>query len=57
MLEYRLPALSALGVDLRDLDVCAADFSASSFDGVLGLDFLRGRVLAIDFQTGTIDLR
>jgi hypothetical protein len=57
MVEYRLPAFSALGIDFYDFEVCAADFSASSFDGVLGLDFYRNRVLTIDFQLGTIDLR
>lgn len=44
MNEFRLPALSALGVDLYDFDVWALDLPDSTFDGVLGMDFFRNRV-------------
>jgi hypothetical protein len=54
--EFRLQALSALGIDFVPFDVIAADFSGSSFEGVLGLDFCRGRELKIDFRAGTIEL-
>jgi hypothetical protein len=55
--EHRLPALSALSVDMHDFDVAEHDFGASSFDGVLGKDFFRGKVLTIDFRNGTIELQ
>ncbi len=56
MFEYRLPVLSALGLDVHDFDVLAVDLSASSFDGVLGMDFFRDKVLTIDFRNATIEL-
>jgi Aspartyl protease len=37
-------------------DVLLHDYSASRFDGVLGLDFLRGHELTIDFPRGQISL-
>jgi len=49
--------LESLGMDRRPIHVAAHALpSGTFFDGVLGLDFFRGRVLEIDFQTGQIDL-
>jgi hypothetical protein len=52
-----LTRLSALGQPRFGLSVIAHALPASSaVDGLLGLDFLRGHVLTIDFQTGSIIL-
>lgn len=49
--------LGALGRELSGLPVLAHTVPASAgIDGVLGLDFLRGTVLHVDFQKGAIDL-
>jgi hypothetical protein len=49
--------LTALGHDCLNLPVLGHTIPPStSADGVLGLDFLRGHVLTIDFQTGQIIL-
>ena len=49
--------LTALGHDRLNLLVLAHTLPPStSADGVLGLDFLRGHVLTIDFQAGQITL-
>jgi predicted aspartyl protease len=56
---YRLPvaALGALGQNRTNFPVVAHDLPpTSSVDGVLGLDFLRGQILTIDFQKGEITL-
>ncbi len=51
----------ALGISLKNFSVCSYDFLANSvlatIDGVLGLDFYKGRVLTIDFQKFTITLK
>jgi hypothetical protein len=56
---FRLPVLSltALGQTRSNLLVAAHNLPASaSVDGVLGLDFLRGHILTIDFVKGEITL-
>lgn len=53
----RLHALRALGQERADFPVLAHTLPPSaSIDGVLGLDFMRGRAVTIDFRTGRIDL-
>jgi hypothetical protein len=55
--QVRLTSLEALGQTRPGFDVLAHTLPPSAgIDGVLGLDFLRGHVLKIDFQTGQIDL-
>jgi predicted aspartyl protease len=49
--------LSALGKDRVGLPVVAHTLPpAAAFDGLLGLDFIRGMTLTIDFRAGLIDL-
>ena len=49
--------LSALGVDRLGFGVlCHTLPSAVTIDGLLGLDFFRGRILTLDFQAGQITL-
>ena len=49
--------ITALGCDQRGMAVLAHDMpSGLRLDGLLGLDFLRGRVLSLDFRSGTVDL-
>jgi predicted aspartyl protease len=49
--------LEALGVSRDDLPVLCYELpSTAGFDGVLGLDFLRGCVLTLDFKTGRLTL-
>ncbi len=51
-------SLTALGKQLTDFPVLSHTLPASSgVDGLLGLDFLRGSKLAIDFSTGTVTLK
>lgn len=57
--EYapRIPvmSLSALGVECRDFPILAHTLPPSTtVDGLFGLDFFRGRSLAIDFRKGRI---
>ncbi len=50
--------LFALGHARQDFPVAAYDFPpAVTVDGLLGLDFLRGRVLTLDFARGRVGLR
>ena len=50
--------LSALGHDRVGLPVLAHNLPATTMaDGLLGLDFLRGGILTIDFNAGQITLR
>ena len=50
--------LQAFGEDRRRLTVAAHDLPPEApFDGLLGLNFFRGRELCIDFRAGRIDLR
>lgn len=54
---FRLSRLNALGVQRTNLDIFGHSFPpTASTDGVLGLDFVRGLNLQLDFRTGTIDL-
>jgi len=47
----------ALGRECHDFPVLAHTLPPSAgVDGVLGLDFLRGQVLTIDFQSGSLTL-
>jgi hypothetical protein len=48
--------LSCLGVAATSVRVAAHDVQTVGIDGLLGLDFLRDHVLAIDFQNGKITL-
>jgi predicted aspartyl protease len=51
-------AVTALGVTLTRFEIHAVSPSASvTIDGLLGLDFLRGRVLTLDFARGRMALR
>jgi aspartyl protease len=55
----RLPLtkISALGHDRLDFPVlCHTLPTSAPIDGLLGLDFLRGHVLTVDFQSGEITL-
>jgi predicted aspartyl protease len=50
--------IDALGQDRRNFEVVAHTLPPSaSVDGLLGLDFLRGQELTIDFRAGQITLR
>src|SRR5262245_57192293 len=52
-----LRRLAALGVTRNAFPVLAPDVPVStSADGLLGLDFLRGLKLEIDFRAGTLEL-
>jgi hypothetical protein len=56
----RLPVkrLSALGQECFDFPVLAHTLPTSAgVDGLLGLDFIRGKTLKIDFRAGLIDLQ
>ena len=49
--------LSALGCERVDLPVvCHTLPSSTAYDGLLGLDFFRGREIRIDFRNGQIEL-
>ena len=53
----RVSRLIALGQHRTNFSVICHELPPSAaIDGVLGLDFLRGHVLTIDFKTGTIVL-
>lgn len=53
-----LTRLTALGQHRFGFPVIAHNLPPSSaLDGLLGLDFLRDRVLTLDFQAGTITLK
>ncbi len=53
----RLPALFALGHMKEEFVVLVHAVDASeSIDGVIGLDFLRGHRLCLDFVSGEIEL-
>ncbi len=55
--KITIEKLAALGNEKADFLVIAHDFPpTSSVDGVLGLDFLRGNVLTVDFVQGEIKL-
>ena len=49
--------LAALGHERVDLPViCHTLPSSTAYDGLLGLDFFRGREIRIDFRSGQIEL-
>ena len=55
--KITIEKLTALGNEKDDFQVIAHDFPpTSTVDGVLGLDFLRGNVLTVDFVKGEIEL-
>jgi hypothetical protein len=55
--QLALLKLSALGQDRTDFPVlCHTLPPGATVDGLLGLDFIRGHVLRIDFQTGLLTL-
>jgi clan AA aspartic protease (TIGR02281 family) len=55
--DARLDSLHALGRERLDFDVVVLDMSTVvGIDGLLGLDFLRGAKLTIDFVAGEITL-
>ncbi len=55
--EIRIDKLCALGKVVTDLAIlCHTLPPGAGFDGVLGLDFLRGRRLTIDFRAGLLSL-
>jgi predicted aspartyl protease len=50
---FSIPSFTALGITLKNMEICAYDFLAqgvlSDFDGVLGLDFIEQHKICIDF--------
>jgi hypothetical protein len=53
----QLPVLTALGQARQDFVVAANDFPiGTETNGLLGLDFLRGLVLRLDFARGRLSL-
>ena len=56
--KITIEKLTALGKTKDDFQIIAHDFPpTSTVDGVLGLDFLRGNVLTVDFVKGEIELK
>ena len=50
--------IDALGQEREDFEVLAHTLPASArIDGLLGLDYMRDRVLTVDFRAGTVALR
>ena len=57
VLEVRLARIHALGKKKTDFSIlCHTLPPSASVDGVLGLDFLRGQRLVIDFRAGLLAL-
>ena len=57
VLEVRLARIYALGKAVSDFSVlCHTLPPSTAVDGVLGLDFLRGGRLTIDFRAGLLEL-
>lgn len=55
--RIKLNRISALGQERADFAVlCHTLPSSATVDGLLGLDFLRGQILTIDFGNGEITL-
>lgn len=55
--KLKLDLLSALGQDALNYEVLVCDLPSSlGVDGLLGLDFYRGKHLHLDFENGFIDL-
>jgi predicted aspartyl protease len=55
--EFRLDSLTALGVEVKPMNVIAMDLQGRGYEGLLGMDFFRDRALKIDFRNGTIELQ
>ena len=57
---FRIPRIEALGIVQTDFEICSYDFFSnnifSTFDGVLGLDFLREHKICIDFRESMITM-
>ena len=54
---FRVQSVAALGQFRDDLILVAHDLPFSpQIDGVLGLDFLRGHCLTLDFRAGELEL-
>jgi predicted aspartyl protease len=55
--RLKVSEIAALGRAQRDFPVIAQPLPANlRIDGLLGLDFLRGAVLTVDFKSGAITL-
>lgn len=55
--RLKVDLVSALGLEMVQMAVVAHTLPPSAtVDGLLGLDFMRGRTLTIDFRNGTIAL-
>lgn len=58
--DHLLKKLTCLGVERTDFVIQVYDFLAhgvtSDYDGVLGIDFLKGRKICIDFANGIISI-
>jgi aspartyl protease family protein len=56
--RIQVQRLSALGIHRREFRVlCHTLPPTTGIDGVLGLDFVRGMKLVVDFRKGVIDLK
>jgi hypothetical protein len=56
--KFTVENLTALGKEKTNFQIIAHDFPpTSSVDGMLGLDFLRGNVLTVDFVKGEVELK
>ena len=56
--KITIEKLAALEKVKNNFQIIAHDFPpTSTVDGVLGLDFLRGNILMVDFVKGEIELR
>lgn len=57
---FVVQTFTTLGQSMQDFEICAYDFLAngivSDFDGMLGLDFLRGKDLLVSFKRFEISL-
>ena len=57
---FRIPRIEALGIVRNDFEICSYDFFSnnifSTFDGVLGLDFLRNNKICFDFRKSVITI-
>jgi hypothetical protein len=57
---FRIPRITALGITRNNFEICSYDFFNnnvfSTFDGVLGLDFLRDNKICIDFRESLITM-
>ena len=58
VVRLKVSKISALGQNLRDFPVLGHTLPPSAtVDGLLGLDFLRGTRLEIDFKKGAVQLK